>query len=133
MKTKRSVSLSLKEMRQHPLELELADEYLLAELQRRPRTRGDCVDGPRPCPYLGCKYHLALDVSPAGSLFDNFPNRDLDELEETCALDVADRGGVTLERIGELLNVTRERIRQIEARVLRRAGTAWAESEGGAA
>jgi hypothetical protein len=37
-------------------------------------------------------------------------------MAETCSLDVADRGGLTLEGIGALLNVTRERVRQIEER-----------------
>jgi DNA-directed RNA polymerase sigma subunit (sigma70/sigma32) len=36
-------------------------------------------------------------------------------MSETCSLDVADRGGITLEEVGELLNLTRERIRQVEA------------------
>ena len=35
-------------------------------------------------------------------------------MKETCALDIADRGGVTLEEVGEILNLTRERIRQVE-------------------
>ena len=35
-------------------------------------------------------------------------------MSETCALDVADRGGITLEEVGELVNLTRERIRQVE-------------------
>ena len=35
-------------------------------------------------------------------------------MTETCALDVADRGGITLEDVGILLNLTRERIRQVE-------------------
>ena len=35
-------------------------------------------------------------------------------MEHTCALDIADRGGVTLEEVGEILNLTRERIRQVE-------------------
>ena len=34
----------------------------------RPRTRGDCVSGPRPCPWVGCKYHLALDLLTDGGL-----------------------------------------------------------------
>jgi DNA-directed RNA polymerase sigma subunit (sigma70/sigma32) len=42
-----------------------------------------------------------------------FKDRDLDELPETCSLDVADNGPHTLEEIGDLLNVSRERIRQI--------------------
>jgi DNA-directed RNA polymerase sigma subunit (sigma70/sigma32) len=36
------------------------------------------------------------------------------ELPETCALDAADRGGMTLEEVGAILNLTRERIRQIQ-------------------
>ena len=37
---------------------------------------------------------------------------------ETCALDIADRGGITLEEVGEIMNLTRERIRQVEVRGL---------------
>jgi DNA-directed RNA polymerase sigma subunit (sigma70/sigma32) len=33
---------------------------------------------------------------------------------ETCALDIAERGGITLEEVGEIMNLTRERIRQLE-------------------
>jgi DNA-directed RNA polymerase sigma subunit (sigma70/sigma32) len=35
-------------------------------------------------------------------------------MTETCALDVADRGGITLEEVGEIMNLTRERVRQVE-------------------
>jgi hypothetical protein len=84
----------------------------------RPRTRGECATGPRPCPWVGCKYHLYLDVNEDnGSIKLNHPHRELDELEETCALDVADRHekkGVTLEHVGELMNLVRERARQLE-------------------
>lgn len=87
----------------------------------RPRTRGECADGPRPCPWVACKYHLYLDVTRHGSLKFNFPDRDLDELRETCALDVADGGPRHLVTVGELMNITRERVRQIERRALERA------------
>jgi hypothetical protein len=81
----------------------------------RPRTRDACRDGPRPCLYIACRFHLYVDVNPRnGSLKLNFPDREPWEIGETCALDVAERGGLTLEEIGRLLNVTRERARQVE-------------------
>lgn len=93
------------------------------ELERaqaeRPRTRGECQDGPRPCPFVSCKFHLYLDVSPAtGSIKFNFPGVEPEDLVESCALDVADRGPVTLEEVGAILNLTRERVRQMEVRGL---------------
>jgi hypothetical protein len=81
----------------------------------RPRTRGDCVEGIRPCPFIGCKFHLYSDVHPVtGNLKLNFPDLEPSDLAESCALDVAERGGESLERVAELINVTRERVRQIE-------------------
>jgi hypothetical protein len=94
----------------------------LAEL--RPKTRGDCKDGPRPCPWISCRYHLAGEVTPAGSLKLLHPGREIWELEETCALDVAERGGTTLERIGQLVNITMERVRQEEEEALHGIGVA---------
>jgi hypothetical protein len=86
---------------------------------KRPRSRADCANGPRPCMFITCKHHLYLDVNPAtGSIKLNFPDREVWELEETCALDVADRGGITLEEVGSIMNLTRERIRQVETRGL---------------
>lgn len=84
-----------------------------------PATRGDCLQGEdaqRPCPYASCRWHLYLDVSPrTGALKLNYPQLEVWDLPETCALDVADRGETTLEAVGVLMNMTRERIRQIEA------------------
>ena len=87
--------------------------------QARPRSRADCVNAARPCMFVSCKHHLYLDVNPStGSIKLNFPDREIWELNETCALDVADRGGVTLEEVGGIMNLTRERIRQVETRGL---------------
>lgn len=81
----------------------------------KPRTRAECADVPRPCPYVSCKHHLYLDVHPErGSIKLNFPHRESWELEESCSLDVAERGGATLEEVGGIMNLTRERVRQVE-------------------
>jgi hypothetical protein len=85
----------------------------------RPRTRADCVHSSRPCLFVSCKHNLYLDVnSETGSIKLNFPDKEIWELEHTCALDVADKGGITLEEVGAIMNLTRERIRQVETRGL---------------
>lgn len=100
-------------------ELRLGALLLPMEGVQRPRTRAECADGPRPCPFVSCKHHLYLDVNPeTGSIKLNFPDVDVWEMKDTCSLDVADRGGTTLEDVGEILNLTRERIRQVEVRGL---------------
>lgn len=98
--------------------LDPEEQQLRTELEgARPRYRSDCFEGTRPCIFVSCKYHLYLDVNPrSGSVKLNFPDKELWELAETCALDVADRGGVTLEEVGEIMNLTRERVRQVETR-----------------
>jgi hypothetical protein len=85
----------------------------------RPQTRAECANVPRPCPFVSCAHHLYLDINPtSGAIKLNFPHLEVWEMRETCALDVADRGGITLEEVGEILNLTRERIRQVEVRGL---------------
>lgn len=86
----------------------------------RPKTRAECAGGERPCLYVSCKYHLYLDVNPSGSLKLNFPDKEPGDMVESCALDVADRGGATLEEVGALTNVIRERVRQVEDQALER-------------
>jgi len=85
----------------------------------RPTTRAECREEARPCPWVACKHHLYLDINPeTGSIKINFPDLEPWELQHTCALDVAERGGITLEEVGEIMNLTRERIRQVEVRGL---------------
>ena len=85
----------------------------------RPTSREQCRGEARPCPWVACKHHLYLDVNPeTGSIKINFPDLEPWEIGETCALDVAERGGITLEEVGEIMNLTRERIRQVEVRGL---------------
>jgi len=84
----------------------------------RPQTRADCLDLPRPCPFVGCKYHLALDVfeihGRPGITFNHpvKPDKDAPELwipdlqamSETCALDVIEGGQTGVGEGTELLS-----------------------------
>jgi hypothetical protein len=123
---RRSKTMSRKEMardlrrRRLAGELDPEEQELLGEIEKmRPRTRADCVNGPRPCQFVSCKHNLYLDVNPeTGSIKLNFPDKEIWELEHTCALDVAEKGGITLEEVGAIMNLTRERIRQVETRGL---------------
>jgi len=98
----------------------------------RPRTRGDCAQVPRPCPYVACKYSLYLDVSSTGSIILNFPHLEPGQMpaEQSCALDLAERGPMTLEYIAVVTNLTRERIRQVELKALTRRGRSAAVALG---
>ncbi len=113
----RSMTIAMKRLTRE----EMRQGAILAQFMdyERPRVRCDCENGIRPCPYVSCKHHLYLDVNPeTGSIKLNFPHLEVWEMDETCALDVAARGGITLEEVGEILNLTRERIRQVEVRGL---------------
>ena len=104
-----------------------AEELALAA--DRPQVRGDCAAGgpfeARPCAFVACRYNLYLDFSESGrhgSIVYNFPTSSRSRCPRTRAARStrATRGGVTLEVVGDLLNVTRERIRQLEAKALGR-------------
>lgn len=92
--------------------------YSLPVLER-PKTRADCVDGPRPCPWASCKYNLAVLVRPSGGL--TVISEDLEDIPDTCTLDVADRAAqgelVSRAEVAKYIGkgtVCRERVRQIE-------------------
>jgi hypothetical protein len=87
----------------------------------RPRTRVECASIPRPCPFVTCRHHLYLDVTPKGSLKLTFPGLEPCDIPagESCSLDVSDGGSQSLYAIGRLLNVTRERARQIDEQARR--------------
>lgn len=89
-----------------------------------PLTRGECERGPRPCPCVSCVHNLYLDVSPrTGCIKLNFPDLEPWDMppDRSCVLDVVEEypGGTTLEETGALLNVTRERARQLQASAMR--------------
>jgi hypothetical protein len=106
----------------------------------RPRLRAECIGGMRPCPWVSCRYHLAVvrvDRNGGMRVFArNLPmNADADlaeayvdgvadaivEMVESCALDIAERDGGTLEEVGQALGVTRECAGQIESGALGQA------------
>jgi hypothetical protein len=127
---RRSKTLSTRRLTRE--EIREADEVITALEDLRPRDRGQCVTGARPCPWVSCKFHLYLDVNPeTGSIKLNFPDLEVWEMPETCALDVADRGGITLEEVGEILNLTRERIRQVEVHGLEKLQLEYKDLSGG--
>lgn len=97
-------------------------------LPPRPAVRNDCWDfdlgapkGPRPCPFVGCKYNLYLDMQPSErDIKLNFPHLNPWQMaaDRSCVLDIAEMGGQTLEEVGTSYNLTRERARQIEVGAL---------------
>lgn len=114
----RARTISVKRMTKRELEL---GRLLYPDVEDvvKPKTRAECLEGERPCPFVSCKHHLYLDVSArTGAIKLNFPDLEVWEMTETCALDVADRGGTTLEEVGAIMNLTRERIRQVEVKGL---------------
>lgn len=114
----RARTISVKRMTKRELEIGRM-LYPDVEDALKPTTREDCAQGQRPCPFVSCKHHLYLDVSArTGAIKLNFPDLEVWEMTESCALDVADRSGTTLEDVGAIMNLTRERIRQVEVQGL---------------
>lgn len=117
---------STKRQRKILREEERPTPYEIAEIERmRPRVRSDCIDGPRPCPWISCRFHLGVDVKPGGGITINYdtedtPAGDGSAKQPSCVLDLADAGTMTLEAVGVLLGVSRERVRQLEVRALRK-------------
>ncbi len=83
-----------------------------------PKARGECENDLRPCPWIRCRHHLYADISKTGSLVVRRPDVEVWDMEHTCSLDLAERGGMTLEEVGALFGESRERARQVEARAL---------------
>lgn len=69
-----------------------------------PRTRGDCEDGPRPCPWR-CRHRIA------GS--------------RLCVLDLVERGPLDVAEIAALLGTTEGAVRKTIAIALRKLRGAW--------
>jgi len=127
----RSKTISTKQLAREHKKLMKRGDLLHVVESWHPKTREDCYKMERPCLFVSCRHHLYLDINEeTRSVKYNFPGKEVWELEETCALDVAERGGVTLEEVGRIMNLTRERIRQLEILGLRKLNTQEKTKEG---
>lgn len=81
----------------------------------RPKTRGDCAGGERPCPWVSCRYNTHLEVDSKGVITVR------ENAASSCVLDVADEGEHTLEEVGEALGLVREAVRLIERSASKKA------------
>lgn len=90
----------------------------------KPQKRDDCLNGAlsmRPCPFVSCSQHLYLEVNEDnGNIKLNFPTLEVWELRETCALDVADRGGRPHAELAKILGITRYYSGLIEKKIARK-------------
>lgn len=86
----------------------------------RPTKRSECPIT-RPCPFVGCVYHLYLDVTNKGTIKFNFWGIEPWDMQDSCVLDIAEEypNGLSLTDIGQYVGLTRERIRQIEKEALK--------------
>ncbi len=88
----------------------------------RPKTRGECADMPRPCPFLSCRYHLAHGaVSPhARPPLNNDQSSDLiSGLPESCTLDIADRTDKpSIAEVARHMGVSMQAVQATERRAL---------------
>lgn len=121
----RSLTISVDRLPARDLKWDRAMLAQLDELEgpvpERPKTRSECATVARPCLFVSCKYNLYVDVNPMnGAIKLNFPDLEPCEMGESCALDLADQGGMNLEDVGAAMNLTRERIRQYEVVALRK-------------
>ena len=73
-----------------------------------PKTRADCVGGPRPCPWISCRYHLGLPHETAKRRGST----------STCTLDLVADGPLPMSTIASELGVSITRVQQIETAAL---------------
>jgi hypothetical protein len=83
----------------------------------RPKTRADCADVPRPCPFVACRWNTYLDVDERGRIVIGRPDVDVDQRAESCALDVIEQNpdGLELGDVAAILGISRDPVARIEA------------------
>lgn len=85
----------------------------------RPLLRSECEDGIRPCPYIGCRDHLLIEltksgkIKPVGGSVDSTDEEIVElllKMPETCSRDIGEE--LTWEAIGKLLGVSKVQARR---------------------
>ena len=89
----------------------------------RPKTRKDCENGIRPCPWGSCRHHLGIhlrkpmpcaggSITPLSHGVSMPLGEDLDSVVHTCSLDAASEGERTPREVGLLMGISDESVRQ---------------------
>jgi hypothetical protein len=99
----------------------------------RPLLRADCEAEPRPCPWVGCRHHLAIArIATYGLTPNGKPRRvnirlvaDWDDGRPTCALDVAEEGPHSVQETADAMGISLPRAYALEASALRHARERW--------
>ena len=86
-------------------------------------TGGACRMLPGPCKHSLCRYHADSDDGPGKNRSQVTPKL----RAEACTLDAADERCFTLLEIGQRMGRTRERVRQIELKALKKILTRFPE------
>lgn len=97
-----------------------------------PATRADCINAPRPCPYVSCRHHLWLRLQQEQAGNPQAGKQGATTFRpssmQSCSLDVADRGA-GFEEIGRLLGMDVTRARQIAQSAIEKLRTAGASDD----
>lgn len=123
-KNKRVITPIIKDVKNIPEED--VDDVII----QRPTCRSECPVQ-RPCPFVGCKYNLFLDITNDGNLKLNFGDIHPYEMTSSCALDVVEDypEGLKFSEIARYVGLSREKVRQIEKEALKKIKDSVGEKE----
>lgn len=102
----------------------------LVQLSHRPKTRAECADGIRPCPFVTCRYNLRTeriaDAASRGIKDSQIITGQIMPKGESCALDVAESQqgfvGATYRDIAKWTGLSMEGARKTFARACEKIG-----------
>lgn len=98
----------------------LKQEVVSLPVLQRPRTRAECADQPRPCPWVSCEHHLYGSIDKRGHYVIAQPWLEPHELEHSCAIDVAENEEINQEEAALICGMHRSDLARLEARVARK-------------